>query len=123
MCIRDSHKEAAGGGASQVNTAVTTASSDIYIKLEVSENKATYHVASTADFSDEKVKTQTKTQKILMMKTKIHHHQSHLNHHQNQQLHQNQHLSQTQVQNRAVQILHQAVNQTVQMMTKTMMMN
>ena len=29
------HKEAAGGGASQVNTAVTTASSDIYIKLEV----------------------------------------------------------------------------------------
>ena len=53
------HKEAAGGGASQVNTAVTTASSDIYIKLEVSENKATYHVASTADFSDEKVKTQT----------------------------------------------------------------
>lgn len=53
------HKEAAGGGASQVNTAVTTASSDIYIKLEVSGEKATYHVASTADFSDEKVKTQT----------------------------------------------------------------
>ena len=52
------HKEAAGGGASQVNTAVTTASSDIYIKLEVSGEKAIYHVASTADFSDEKVKTQ-----------------------------------------------------------------
>ena len=38
------HKEAAGGGASQVNTAVTTASSDIYIKLEVSGKTATYHV-------------------------------------------------------------------------------
>ena len=53
------HGEAAGGGASQVNTAVTTESSDIYIKLEVSGKTATYHVASTADFSDEKVKIQT----------------------------------------------------------------
>ncbi len=51
------------------------------------------------------------------------HLQSHLNHHQNQQLLRNQHLSQTQVQNRAVQILHQAVNQAIQMMTKTTMMN
>ena len=70
----------------------------------------------------QKIKTQTRTQKILMMKTKIHHLQSHLNH-QNQQLLRNQHLSQTQVQNRAVQILHQAVNQAIQMMTKTTMMN
>lgn len=92
----------------------------ITIDTSVSSGKSS---KTKATQSRQKIKTQTRTQKILMMKTKIHHLQSHLNHHQNQQLLRNQHLSQTQVQNRAVQILHQAVNQAIQMMTKTTMMN
>lgn len=52
------HKESAGGGAAQVNANVTTESTDIYIKLEVSGTKATYSVASQADFSDAAIKAQ-----------------------------------------------------------------
>ena len=92
----------------------------ITIDTSVSSGKSSKTKATSKPSKD---MTQTRTQKILMMKTKIHHLQSHLNHHQNQQLLRNQHLSQTQVQNRAVQILHQAVNQAIQMMTKTTMMN
>ena len=85
----------------------------ITIDTSVSSGKSSKTKATSKPSKD---KDTDKNSKILMMKTKIHHLQSHLNHHQNQQLLRNQHLSQIQVQNRAVQILHQAVNQTVQMM-------
>lgn len=55
------HLDGGKGGASNVNSAVTTSSQDIYVKLEIAGDKATYHVASQPDFSDEKTKVQTIT--------------------------------------------------------------
>lgn len=57
--IRYGYHTETSGGASQVNSDVTVKSDTIYLKLEISEGQATYHVASTADYSDEKVKTQS----------------------------------------------------------------
>lgn len=47
------HKEATGGGASGLNaTVVTTASTDVYVKLTISGETATYYVSTKPDFSD-----------------------------------------------------------------------
>lgn len=46
------HLDAKGGGANPVNAAVTPASQDIYVKLEITAGSATYYVGTKADFSD-----------------------------------------------------------------------
>ena len=53
------HGTEAGGGASNLNANVTTASEDIYVKLVVSNGTAKFYVATKADFSDAVEKAQS----------------------------------------------------------------
>jgi len=53
------HKASAGGGALQLNPGVTTAATDVYVKLVISGESATYYVATKPDFSDAVTKALT----------------------------------------------------------------
>ncbi|SEV82127.1 pectinesterase family protein [[Clostridium] fimetarium] len=52
------HKASTGGGASALNTAITSASPDIYVKIEISGETAKFYVSTTADFAGVVAKSQ-----------------------------------------------------------------
>lgn len=63
------HNENTGGGASQLNSAITTSSSEIYMKMEVVGTKVTFYLSSTPDFTTETTKSKSQTLASLNAKT------------------------------------------------------
>lgn len=53
------HKESAGGGASKIGAGTETASSTVYVKLEIKGNVASFWISDTPEFPEAATKKQT----------------------------------------------------------------